>query len=113
VSPPPPRNHSGRIGASATLRQATLSPYDVIVLAAVEAMFREPGRVALPGTEEIALAARLPMESTLACLGGALSRQRLVASADGRDEMLWALTPLGREVLAELIVRERRRGQRR
>lgn len=93
---------------AATLRRAVLGPYDVIVLAAAEAVGHEPGRQVPPDVEEIRRAAQVTAQQARACLA-VLSRQRLV-SGDGE---FFALTPLGVEVLGELIRRETRRGARR
>ena len=76
-------NHASAVAATATIRRATLSPYDVIVLAAVEATYREPGRQGLPYVSEIAAAARLPVEAVHLSLLGPLARQRLVSGGGG------------------------------
>ena len=100
----PARN--ARVATAHALRQAHLNPYDVIVLAAVEAVNQEPGRQALASTGEVATAARLSGQATLACLEHHLAPQRLVERLPGLNENDWRVTRLGREVLAELIRKE-------
>lgn len=99
---------AAKAATAATLRQAVLGPYDVIVLAAVEATGHAPGRQVPPDVEEIRRAAGMVRAHVVLCLG-VLERQRLV-SGDGE---FWSLTTLGVEVLGELIRRETRRGARR
>ena len=96
-----------KVAATATLRRATLTPDDVIVLAACEATNNEIGRQVSPTTEEVAGNAKLHGRLVEVTLEG-LHRHRLIErEADPFGDM-WRLTALGREVLAELIVRHRR-----
>ena len=100
-----PAGKAVRVATASTLRRATLTPDDVICLAAVEATNSEPGRQALALTEEIARNCRMHAQLVGLCLHG-LSRQRLLDHPDDG----WVLTRLGREVLAELI-RAQRKGR--
>ena len=107
MSPLGMAHKAAKVASAATLRKASLTPDDVIVLAAVEATNSEPGRQ-LPGTcAEISSTARMHAHLVNLCLEG-LVRHRLLTRDDDRFGAMYHLTGLGREVLAELIRRERR-----
>lgn len=103
---------AARVATAATLRKAVLSPQDVVVLAAVEAVIHGPGRQGMAELEEVVRAARFPPDRVQGCLV-VLERQGLVRGEDGWVAREFALTPLGVEVLAELIRRQNARGKRR
>lgn len=106
MKPDARRPLAARVATAATLRKAVLAPHDVIVLAAVEAVIRAPGRQGYATVTEVAVAARFAADRVQGCLV-ILERQGLVRAEDGWEGREWALTPLGVEVLAELIRRDR------
>ena len=112
MKPDDRRPLAARVATAATLRKAVLSPADVIVLAAVEGVIYQPGRQGLATVTEVAAAARFTADRVQGCLV-ILERQRLVRAEDGWESREWALTPLGVEVLAELIRRDRAKQGRR